>query len=1016
MKVAHTYKSADFFMARYANLPFKSLEILDLESIEELIRFYQNNPFFQEAIATASFDLHQVLKKWERIPDKIPFYLSLSKYLIRMSSRATPFGLFSSVGWGKFGEKTEMPFDVEFLKKKVSLGSECVRELIEVIHKDIEAVRRLRVRLNTQLIYRNDRVFLNNDHPSFQEDYTSIKITSAYEEVRRLAQTPIEYLELEEQMVSCFSVGQKEKVQNYLWELFQRNYLTSQLVNPSILSSFPEAFHDILERVGHLDEVKKLEVILRDIQEYESSRLGEKIELLEKITHELKVWKKEIKNPLRVDHYYDSKQIILHNNVQRAVEKAIHVLTRVSFTQEKPNVLTIFYRFFLEKYGTERLVPFSEIAQTQRVFDLVTGKEGAEEQREINPLEHFLALHSQHEQINIAPYVDSLPPLTLQEQQTLPPSQELFFEIEAKDYEEIEQNRFTLLIRGLSHQAGGMFGRFLNFWDKEKTNEISNFVKEEEKLFPHLIILEPSFVPDKSKVGNISVGIQLRPIQLPMHYQEEKANVVSLDDIYVGADHHKIYLFSKKLNKEIIITPNVMTNPIYMPFPLRVLLFLSQYQMNRFTRSSWSSLKKGVYSPRIVYENIVLAPAEWRFSYPLLYIDQAITKEKLSLVVKDAFKKYRVPSTVLLVQGDNHLQLHWNRELHFDVILKEFIKTKEITLQEQRDKKENLFVSAGAGERHVCEFVVPVVKDPSIVANETKKFYPRTDQFPVSERFFFPGGDWWYAKIFLSSNDADLFLSRFLLPHMEYVMKQFHNPRWFYIRYNEGGFHIRLRICADTEQIKQEMIPELNRWLASLTGKGEIEDFSICSYKPEIERYGGPECIKLAEDVFCADSGSILKILARKDSSLPLHLIASMGIINILHRFFPDTKNILTTMASSKDQAHLLDGIRPFSKIGMKFTKAILVNDESDTQDPLLQFLKKCYSHTHATFDLLAKTIAKVESSGEAWNPLPQIVDSLIHMHCNRLLGTSSQLEQKARVAALYFLEKMTFQPHGVMA
>lgn len=1006
------YQSADFFMARYANLPFQTMLLLD-QGNEALIHFYQNNPLFREAIAVASFDLHQALKKWDRIPDKTSFYMSLSKYLIRMSSRATPFGYFSSVGWGRFSEKTEMSFDPSNFKKRVSLGAECIGEFIQALQKNQNVVRQLKVMLNPQLIYKNGRVFLNNDHPEFLEDYISIKITTAFNLVYSLAKEPIEYRELEEKLVLHFTIDRKEKAQAYLWELFQRNYLISHLVNPSILAHFSDKYAQILERVNNASIPSKvIQESLKDICEYQNSPQGEKIELLEKVMQELKGWKKEIKNPLRIDHFYDSSQILLHQNVRRAVEKAADVLARISFSQDLPENLSAFHRVFNEHYGSDRLVPFFELCQNKHILDLIWGRRGADRSNEISAIDSFFAMQSQQEEINIEAFVNALPPLTRQQQQIMSPTMELYFEIEARDTKEIEQNRFKLLMKGISHQAGSMFGRFLYFWEEDKIKELSNFIENEKKLFTHLHFVEATFVPEKGKAGNVSIGTPLRPMQLPMHYHEENECAVDLEDIYIGADHRKVYLFSKKLNKELFVSSGVMTNPLFMPFPLRLLLSLSQFQMRRFSGSIWDKFNKRVYFPRVVYENIVISPMQWHFTYSFLNIDSAMTKEKLHQIVREAFKKYRIPSKVLMVQHDNHLQLDMNNDLHFDVLLKEFMKTKEITLHEQRDKKDCLFVGSKEAS-HVCEFVVPIVKNQSLALEESGKSYPRTTQ--VQERVFFPGGDWWYAKLFLPSNEADLFLSRFLLPYMQSLEKQFEIPRWFFIRYNEEGFHIRLRVNANTDLLKQEMLPQLNQWAAALVTKGEVEDFSLCSYKPELERYGGPDCIALAENFFCEDSRCAVKILANPDPAWPLYLIASFGIINLLQRFYPDVKNMLKVMSTSQDQAKLLDGIRPYSKVGIEFAKSILMKQEITIEHVYQQFLMNCFSQTHLALDRLAEKLSELEKQGEAWNPLNRILDSLVHMHCNRLLGTSPLLEQKARVAAAYLIEKVSHQFHNAI-
>lgn len=68
---------------------------IDLNLIKELN--------FEEAIAIASNDLYQNLNKENSIDRLI-----LQKYLIRASTRCTPFGLFSGVSKGKLSEENNL--------------------------------------------------------------------------------------------------------------------------------------------------------------------------------------------------------------------------------------------------------------------------------------------------------------------------------------------------------------------------------------------------------------------------------------------------------------------------------------------------------------------------------------------------------------------------------------------------------------------------------------------------------------------------------------------------------------------------------------------------------------------------------------------------------------------------------------------------------------------------------------------------------------------------------------------
>jgi thiopeptide-type bacteriocin biosynthesis protein len=112
---------------------------------------------------------------------------------------------------------------------------------------------------------------------------------------------------------------------------------------------------------------------------------------------------------------------------------------------------------------------------------------------------------------------------------------------------------------------------------------------------------------------------------------------------------------------------------------------------------------------------------------------------------------------------------------------------------------------------------------------------------------------------------------------------------WFFIRYWEGGQHIRLRLCGlpddrfdalasalriATEHYRAERPLDRHSYLAGLTPElratavGDADLFydegSVVelAYVPELQRYGGPVAISANEDLFKISSEIALKIIA----------------------------------------------------------------------------------------------------------------------------------------------------------
>lgn len=234
---------------------------------------------------------------------------------------------------------------------------------------------------------------------------------------------------------------------------------------------------------------------------------------------------------------------------------------------------------------------------------------------------------------------------------------------------------------------------------------------------------------------------------------------------------------------------------------------------------------------------------------------------------------------------------------------------------------------------HAVEFVVPLVgKNPS---TPKQIHYPPTKQYSLHERI---GTDWFYVKLYLPQECADDFLKQLDFP-----------TPWFYVRYKDARFHLRLRVRSSHLH-----------WVNKLLLEKRIEDYSICPYEREIERY---ECIEAAEQIFHQDSLTCIHLLRHmKELDLPLVVLGAYGILHYLRFYSGPTANFFNH--------HKVKGIR-----GLKYeTNAIL---------------EAAYAHI---------------DFGD-YKPSFTAMDSLIHMHCNRL-GLSPKMELKARAIANYFLKK----------
>src|SRR5262249_7768085 len=129
-----------------------------------------------------------------------------------------------------------------------------------------------------------------------------------------------------------------------------------------------------------------------------------------------------------------------------------------------------------------------------------------------------------------------------------------------------------------------------------------------------------------------------------------------------------------------------------------------------------------------------------------------------------------------------------------------------------------------------------------------------------SERSFPPGSEWLYAKLYTGPATLDQVLREVVQPVVESALRSGAAERWFFIRYGDPDWHLRLRFQGRPGRLQGEVLPALQAAAAPLLADGRLWRFQFDTYEREIERYGGPVGIVLAEQLFHADSEAVLAL------------------------------------------------------------------------------------------------------------------------------------------------------------
>ncbi|WGL61553.1 thiopeptide-type bacteriocin biosynthesis protein [Pigmentibacter sp. JX0631] len=262
-------------------------------------------------------------------------------------------------------------------------------------------------------------------------------------------------------------------------------------------------------------------------------------------------------------------------------------------------------------------------------------------------------------------------------------------------------------------------------------------------------------------------------------------------------------------------------------------------------------------------------------------------------------------------------------------------------------------------------------------------------------------------KIFVKESRENEFLSE----KLENVFLQqgidINNYIWFFIRYFDEKNHIRLRIknCNSFYNIYKN-IGDIFR---NLNLNGFINYATIETYEPEVERYGGQKLIELAENIFMSDSILVLNIIKnipKIQNEFSLVLISSLCIISMLDSFEMNHENKIEFLKKLTNKEKYIDEFRLIRKKVI----SLFINNN------FIWHYDFCFSSISKYIEIRNQKIYEYNvimntciSSNELYNSKDEIITSFIHMHCNRLFGTSNELENKSISYALHILNSLSF-------
>ncbi|HAK29639.1 MAG TPA: hypothetical protein DCO90_10475, partial [Sphingobacterium sp.] len=376
------------------------------------------------------------------------------------------------------------------------------------------------------------------------------------------------------------------------------------------------------------------------------------------------------------------------------------------------------------------------------------------------------------------------------------------------------------------HSANQLAGRF-TICGTNALHFAKDIANLETEANPDVIFFDIVYHAELA-VDNINRRTLLYAQELNLISYPSVAKPITLNDLYISISGNAIVLRSKLLGKRVI--PRMASAYNYRRSQLPVFRFLYDLSFHNL----WPELSFDLtrilpdirFYPKVIFRDIVISlPKMIIYSKEL----KRIPEEGKVNYITDLMHQYGIGTLVKMVNGEEHMVYDLTQPGEMRLFLLE-IATREQTTIEEMVLPNNTLVTDEQDRPYINQLIIPMYHKEQIYGESAAIIQDTT----TKDRDFLPLMEWAYYDIFLHPMAAN----EILLNPIQKVLKQHEQTieKWFFIRYNEGGEHIRLRIKSDQQTLIQ-ITMQLSHSLRPNYNAGRISNFNISTYQRELERY-----------------------------------------------------------------------------------------------------------------------------------------------------------------------------------
>ncbi len=849
-----------FFVLRTPLLPWEELDRLRADP--DYVHTLAAVPAVTEALHLASPGL---MRRWTTGAPNARVTAAVTAYLVRMCSRATPFGLFAGCATGVVAGETTLVVDGPAGTLRHSRpDTEVLATLVEKLLTDPATRSGMLVEPNSsryraagawRIINSRLRDGLRSHHLVVVEDDAPLRSALAAAAGGATVEQVVD-------AVAADTGFTRDEVRSYIDALVDAQVLTA-VAEPAVTGSQPLAHvTSSLRGQGFSATVAALESVDAGLTTLDNAGLGNSAEAYRPLSEtllELAGGGDEARL-IQVDLHRTGSGLTLGRDAVRQLADGISLLHRLSPTAGSTS-LQRFKDAFRARYE-DRAVPLMEALDEEMGVGFDPSQHPAADQ---SPLLAGIDLGGLPREQSFTARDATLVDLLIRARDSGATALELDADTigrlataEPLPLPDALAVTATLLDEGIEiHHVYGpsgaqLLGRFCH-GDAGLADAVRTHLRAEEAHAPGVVFAEVVHLPE-GRIGNILARPVLRDHELVLLGRSGAPpdRQLSVDELTVRLEGERLVLYSDRLGAEV--RPR-LTTAHNTARGFGVYRFLAALQSDGVAGSlgwDWGALSGAPTLPRVTAGRLVLSRARWRLNAAEL---ATLTTGNPVAGWAALAGSRGLPGEVFIGDGDNRLYVDTTSPALTAAAAKVLRGRTTATLEEVLPSR----VATGPEGHFAHELIVPFLReaDPAPATPHRRA--------PQLRRTFAPGSEWLYLKIYAGTASADQILTQTLGPVLEELVQGGTADRWFFLRYADPDHHLRVRLHGAPKALRDNALPALTDALNPHLDAGTVWKVALDTYDREIERYGGDAGIVLAEQIHAADSEAVLQVLGMFD-------------------------------------------------------------------------------------------------------------------------------------------------------